>query len=57
LEDPAARHDPRRDPDRKRFGTVPASRGLERTSMSLKVYTMKDGSMAPLKGKTLAVIG
>ena len=25
--------------------------------MSLKVYTMKDGSMAPLKGKTLAVIG
>jgi ketol-acid reductoisomerase len=23
----------------------------------LKVYTMKDGSMAPLKGKTLAVIG
>ncbi len=25
--------------------------------MSLKVYTMKDGSMSPLKGKTLAVIG
>jgi ketol-acid reductoisomerase len=25
--------------------------------MALKVYTMKDGSMAPLKGKTLAVIG
>jgi ketol-acid reductoisomerase len=25
--------------------------------MSLKVYTMKDGSMAPLKGKTVAVIG
>ncbi|MEO7776245.1 MAG: NAD(P)-dependent oxidoreductase, partial [Fibrobacteria bacterium] len=23
----------------------------------LKVYTMKDGSTAPLKGKTLAVIG
>src|SRR3954471_19517892 len=25
--------------------------------MSLQVYTMKDGSLAPLKGKTLAVIG
>src|SRR3954465_15554296 len=25
--------------------------------MSLKVYTMKDGSMSPLKGKTVAVIG
>src|SRR3989338_8908600 len=29
----------------------------ERIEAMLQVYTMKDGSMAPLKGKTLAVIG